>query len=192
MLIKRPPIGTSDFKEIIEDDYLYADKSLLIKYIMESGKVVLITRPRRFGKTTNQFMLKYFFEKTKESNAHLFKNLKIWKHEKYRKMQWKYPVIFLTFKDEKQFDNKEAINSIKDLIAEEYKRHHYVLEIIQYESDRKIYKSIENREADNIDFQKSLLNLSKYLHEYYGKKAKLIKDEYDNPIITEYSKGYYD
>ncbi len=189
---KKPPVGTSDFKEIIEENFLYSDKSLLIKDIIDAGKVVLVTRPRRFGKTTNQFMLKYFFEKEDKSNGYLFENLKISKEKECMEKQGKYPVIFLTFKDVKRDNFEPALENIKRLIAKEYSRHDYLLSIINKDHDKEIYKKICSKQAGDEDYQESLLKLSQYLYEYYGKKAIILIDEYDTPIIQAYSKNYYD
>ena len=110
--LKRLPIGRSDFKGIIEDNMYYIDKSLLIKEIIENGEVILITRPRRFGKTLNMSMLKYFF-RNDQDNKHLFENLKIWQEKEIiDKNLNKYPVIYITFKDAKTNDMK----LLKDIV----------------------------------------------------------------------------
>src|SRR3990167_1648004 len=96
------PIGISDFKELLDGGYAYVDKTLLIQEIIEKGtKVALIPRLRRFGKTLNLSMLRYFFEKTDEDTSYLFKGLKIWQHEKCRSLQGQFPVIFISLKDVK-------------------------------------------------------------------------------------------
>ena len=93
------PIGISDFKQIIEGNFAYVDKTLLIQELIEqSGHVSLIPRLRRFGKTLNLSMLRYFFEKGEEDTSHLFQHLKIWEYEKYRTLQGKFPVIFISLK----------------------------------------------------------------------------------------------
>src|SRR3974390_138233 len=94
------PLGISDYKAIIDDGYYYIDKTLLIEELQPIGDLVLlIPRPRRFGKTLNLSMLRYFFEKSEEDHSHLFKGLKIWKEERCRALQGQFPVIFLSFKD---------------------------------------------------------------------------------------------
>lgn len=90
------PIGISDFKEIIEKNFTYIDKTLLVQEIFEQGaKVLLIPRPRRFGKTLNLSMLRYFFEKTEKDLSYLFHNLNIWKISKYRELQGKFPILII-------------------------------------------------------------------------------------------------
>ena len=96
------PIGISDYKTIIDNNHYYVDKTLLIKEINEIAGVLLITRPRRFGKTLNLSMLKYFFEKTEQKNDYLFHNTKIWQYSEYHRKQGKYPVIFISFKNAKE------------------------------------------------------------------------------------------
>lgn len=117
-LQKKLPIGLSDFKELIEENYYYVDKSLLIKEIIDSGsKIILLPRPRRFGKTLNLSMLRYFFEKTRESTAGLFQHLSIWRQgEEYTQKQGQYPVIYLTFKDVKTTDWSSCYGLLKDTL----------------------------------------------------------------------------
>ena len=111
--MKKLPIGISDYKKVISEDYYFVDKTLLIQEIISaSSAVTLICRPRRFGKTLNLSMLKYFFEKTKISNAHLFADKKIWQNEDARSEQGKYPVIFISFKDVKGDNWESAYESI--------------------------------------------------------------------------------
>src|SRR3990167_9411787 len=121
--MKKLAIGLSDYKELIEDDCYYVDKTLLIKELLShKDKVTLLCRPRRFGKTLNLSMLKYFFEKTEESNAHLFTDKKIWQNEDARSEQGKYPVIFISFKDVKGDNWESAYESITILIRKEFER----------------------------------------------------------------------
>ena len=108
---RKIPIGISDFRKIIEEDFYYVDKSLLIQEVIDHGsESMLLPRPRRFGKTLNLSMLRYFFEKTDQDQSHLFKNLAIWQQEDmYTSKQGRYPVIYLTFKDVKSDDWDSAM-----------------------------------------------------------------------------------
>ncbi|MGH7454791.1 MAG: AAA family ATPase [bacterium] len=126
--MQKLPVGLSDFKQVIEKNYYYVDKSLLIKELMDQGAVaMLIPRPRRFGKTLNLSMLRCFFEKTESDTSHLFRRLKIWQAgEEYTSRQGKYPVIYLTFKDIKEPNWASALEKIKRLIQEEFLRHNYL------------------------------------------------------------------
>ncbi|AWI05760.1 AAA family ATPase [Clostridium drakei] len=192
--MKKISIGITDFKEIINNNYYLVDKSLFIKEIMEDGsKVLLLPRPRRFGKTINMSMLKYFFEKTDEDNSFLFKELYIYKCKDVMEKQGKYPVIYLTFKDEKYLSWKDCKSGMKFVIGNEFKRHKYLLEsnIMDYE-EKETYKDIMNLKADDIYYHKSLLSLSMYLSKYYNKKAVIIIDEYDVPIQGGYTGDYYE
>src|ERR1700730_9053665 len=101
------PIGISDFKELIDNGYAYVDKTLFIEEILEKGtKVALIPRLRRFGKTLNLSMLRYFFEKTEEDTSYLFKDLKVWKNKECKALQGQFPVIFISLKDVKHISWK--------------------------------------------------------------------------------------
>src|SRR5215204_2561767 len=115
------PIGVSDFKTIIHEGYAYVDKTLLIEELVEKkARVALIPRLRRFGKTLNLSMLRYFFEKAEEDTSYLFKDLKIWQNEKYREMQGQFPVIFITLKDIKHSSWQNAFKALKGLVAREF------------------------------------------------------------------------
>src|SRR5690242_15348559 len=127
--MKKIPIGISDFKTIIEENYYYIDKSLLIKDLIEDGsEVILLTRPRRFGKTLNMSMIKNFFEKTEEDRSYLFKDLKVWQYENLHQHFGKYPVIYVTFKDEKYLTWKECKKGFTLLISNLYRNYEYLLE----------------------------------------------------------------
>ena len=127
--IKPIPVGIEDFKELIDSNYCIVDKTLMIKELIGNrSKISLITRPRRFGKTLNLSMIQRFFEKTEESNAYLFENLKISREgEEYLKHQGKYPVITLSLKALKQPDYDKSIDFFKFIVQAEYKRHRKIL-----------------------------------------------------------------
>lgn len=184
------PIGISDFKKIIEENYQYIDKTLLIEELKKTnGEVVLIPRPRRFGKTLNLSMLRYFFEKVEKSNAQLFYKTNIWKNEPYRKFQGKYPVIFLTFKNVKERDWPNSSMRMKTVIAEEFKRHTYLLDTLDV-YDRQEYEAVLTK-APGTDFANSLFFLSRLLRKRYKKKVIVLIDEYDAPIHAAFNNGYY-
>ena len=109
--MKKIALGQSDFKTIIEDNRYFVDKTLLIKEFLEdSSQIILIPRPRRFGKTLNLSMIRYFVEKCDEDRRHLFNNLLIEKEEEIMRRQGIYPTIYLTFKDEKHDDFNKFID----------------------------------------------------------------------------------
>ena len=129
MIPKTLPIGIDDFKKIIVEDYYFIDKTEMIKDLLTyKTKVTLITRPRRFGKTLNMSMLRYFFEKTELNHHSLFQNLKISKDEDMMKHCGRYPVLFLTLKDVKCNTWQETYQKIKGLIIDEFTKHDYLLE----------------------------------------------------------------
>lgn len=193
-MYKPLPIGISDFKTIIEDGYTYVDKTLLIEQLVEQGTAVaLIPRLRRFGKTLNLSMLRYFFEKGEQETGYLFKDLKIWKQEKYRAMQGQFPVIFITLKDVKHASWEETIASLRELIGEEFRRHRYILEgTALTDEEKEDYHRISRREDGQTLIEKSLLLLSKWLNRYHNKRVILLIDEYDTPVHAAYVGGYYD
>ena len=166
---KKLPIGISDFKKIIDGNYYYFDKTELIKSIIgEPGEVKLFTRPRRFGKTLNMSMIKYFFDiENKEENRKLFKNLYIEKSE-YFKEQGQYPVIFITLKDLKKNTWEECFFGVKELLRSLYNDFNFIRETLN-ESDLKEFDKIWLKEED-ANYDSSLLNLTKYLYNYYQKK----------------------
>ena len=119
---KKVPIGIEDFKEIIDRECYFVDKSLMIRDILDSGaKVTLFTRPRRFGKTLNMSMLRYFFEKSEHDNSYLFNDLAISQAgEKYLSYMGQYPVISISLKGMKQADYKTAFIEFKKIISKAY------------------------------------------------------------------------
>ena len=194
MTIKQKlPIGISDFKILREGGYYYIDKSLLIKELLDGGSAAtLIPRPRRFGKTLNLSMLRYFFEKTQQSNAHLFKDLEIAKHADCMAHQGQYPVIFLTFKDVKVASWDKCWEAIKKNISNEFNRHDYLLTSTIFKSNEKdIFQEICNGSAQLIDYSSALINLSEYLARYHNKRTIILIDEYDAPIHAGFLNNYY-
>lgn len=191
---KRLPIGISDFKEVIERDYTYVDKTLLIQEIYEQGtKVTLIPRPRRFGKTLNLSMLLYFFEKTAIDHSPLFVNLKIWKFETYRSLQGKFPVIFLSLKEMKDGDWQASYEKLKILISDEFARHAYLLEdSILQPREKQDFQEIIDRKAPQAIYENSLKLLSKWLSQYHKQNVIILIDEYDTPVINSYLNKYYE
>ncbi|MCT4509779.1 MAG: ATP-binding protein [Tepidibacter sp.] len=192
--MKKLPIGISDFKELITDNYYYVDKSLFIKEIVDDGsKVILIPRPRRFGKTLNMSILKYFFEKTEEDNKYLFENLKINKFKEIMNIQGKYPVIYITFKDIKFSNWEDCNNGIKRLIGSLYEKHSYLVkEEFLSELQKKYFNKVLNRDVDMVDLYQSLKMLTQYLYEYHNENTIVLIDEYDVPIQSGYLDNYYD
>ena len=186
------PIGVSNFKDIIEKNYYYFDKTKFIENILEDGsQVKLFTRPRRFGKTLNMSMLKYFFDvKNKDENRRLFEGLNISKSE-YFGMQGNFPVISISFKKYQEKDWKNGFDMIKDIISGLYDEFEFVKEKLSARKKKK-FDSILMEKANLANWKNSLADLSNYLYDFYGKKVIVLIDEYDQPIINSYIEGYYD
>ena len=183
-------MGIEDFKELIQERYYYIDKTLLIdEMLMNRSKVTLFTRPRRFGKTLNMSMLKYFFDvKDKEENKKLFENLKVFDSE-YMVEQGKYPVIFISLKDLKGNTWEENFMLIKKYIKNLYMEFYDLKDKLNPIFKNDFEKIV--MEKEDADWIYSLKNLSNYLYEYYRKSVIILIDEYDAPIINAFDKGYY-
>ena len=188
-------IGTSDFKKLRIKDYYYIDKTMYIKDILDNkSEIVLVTRPRRFGKTLNMSMLKYYFDCTKKDSKELFQGLKILEQEeKYTSKLGYYPVIYVTLKDAGLMNYNLMMMQLKTIMMEVYYEHRYVLEKEEMsEGERKIFNRMLSAEANDIDIMNSLKILSKILYQYYNKPVILLIDEYDVPLQNAYIQGYYE
>lgn len=190
--MKRLPIGIENFKELISKDYYYVDKTHLISDVINE-KVILFTRPRRFGKTLNMSMLYYFFSIKEKDNANLFDNLTISNNIEAIKHQNQYPVIFLTFKDMKQNSYDMQIENFRYLISDLVKSFPELLESTSLtESDKRLLNSYINKEASITDLMNALKQLTMMLSKHYGKNVIILIDEYDVPLHSAYLRGYYD
>ncbi len=198
---KKISIGVEDFKEIIDKNGYFVDKTLLIRDLIESNlKVTLFTRPRRFGKTLNQFMIRRFFEDEitekgeKVDNGYLFDGLKITEcGEDIMRHQEQYPVIFMSLKSAKQPTYELAYNELKKRISGEFKRHKYVLNSDVLEADEKAhFRAIAAMDAAEGLYTDALGFLSECLYKYHGKNTIILIDEYDVPLENAYFEGFYD
>ena len=187
---KAVPVGIEDFERIVREDYYYVDKTLLIEELLiNRAPVTLFTRPRRFGKTLNMSMIKYFFDvKNKEENKKLFENLKVFDSE-YMVEQGKYPVIFISLKDLKGNTWEENFMLIKKHIKNLYMEFYDLKDKLNPIFKNDFEKIV--MEKEDADWIYSLKNLSNYLYEYYRKSVIILIDEYDAPIINAFDKGYY-
>ncbi|MEK7655006.1 MAG: AAA family ATPase [Pseudomonadota bacterium] len=187
----RIPIGISDFKELIQDvsseneHYLYCDKSMMIKDIIDDGaKVLLFTRPRRFGKTLNMSMLYYFFG-ARES---LFDGLQIAKNQYIMDTyHGKYPVVSISFKGLKHKNYQDMFGGLSHIIRDAFAPYKEIFHNSGYDVyfDRTVPMTVS-------DMGRSLLILSQKLHAHYGQRVLVLIDEYDAPIQTGYLNEYYE
>ena len=193
--MKKLPIGKSDFRSIIEDGFYYIDKTDFIGEIIDSSaEVILLPRPRRFGKTLNLSMLNYFFN-IEEDNRELFSGLNVYKNSQIMTHCNRYPIIYITFKDVKEKSFEDSIDKIYALIRSEFGRHEKVIGTIiksVSKEDRDNYYEIINRKASKAIYENGFKLLSKLLTLAYNQKCVVLIDEYDTPIQTGFLKGYYE
>ena len=196
---KKPlPIWVEDFRILKEDGYYFIDKSLLIKDLLDQkGSVNLFLRPRRFGKTLNLSMLKYYFERpinSEQDNSYLFEDTFIWNAgEKYRKEFAKYPVISMSLKNATQLSFDSMYEEFKKIISKEYKRHEYLLASEKLsDQDKKEFKQIMSLGTNSkTDYKNSLLKLTDLLYQHYNQRVIMIIDEYDAPLQKAFVNGFY-
>ena len=188
--MKQLPLGTEEFKEIIENNNYYVDKTKSIELIEEFGtsrKVFLFTRPRRFGKTLFLSTLKYFYDiDNKDENSKLFKGLYI-EDSPFFNIQGTYPVISLTMKSIETSDIKKLKEKIlNNLII-------YINKIRTFGSisvsDKILLKKLDN--GDETVIEEALLHLSRLYYEHYNKKVIILIDEYEAPLLNALQNGYH-
>ena len=188
--MKRLAIGIDDFRKIIKEDCYYVDKTKFIEAVLEdASNVKLFTRPRRFGKTLNMSMLKYFFDvRDSEENRKLFNGLDIEK-SRYINEQGKYPTILISLKSIKYETWEESLEQLKSLLSNLYNEFEYIRECLN-ESEIELFNDIWFKK-ENGEYANSLKNLTSFLYKYYKKEVILLIDEYDIPLITAHKYGYY-
>lgn len=186
-------IGHQNFKEIIENNYFYIDKTAFIKEWWENGDAVtLINRPRRFGKTLAMSMVEHFFSVQYADRRDLFEKYSIWSEEKYQKLQGTFPVISLSFASIKENDYETTRRKICQLLVNLYIQHAFLRDSdIMTEKDRDYFDRV-SLEMDDSVATMAIYQLSDLLHRYYGKKVIILLDEYDTPMQEAYVNGYWD
>lgn len=191
------PVGIEDFKEIRQEEFYYIDKTKLLEQLLEKwGKVNLFTRPRRFGKTLNMSMLRYFFEiGTDES---LFDGLYIKNNKKIcDEYMGKFPVIFISLKNVEGLDFETALYRFVEIIGREAERFYFLLDSEKLTvNEKERYKTLicldNGRYSMDVNILASALRLlSELLYKHYGKKTIIIIDEYDVPLDKAFQNGYY-
>ncbi len=201
--------GITDFKEFIDNNCYFVDKTRLIEHLInDPSKVHLITRPRRFGKTLNLSMIRYFFEapplhgdrgvsseaSTEEPpNAELFNGMSIAEHPRCHEYMGQYPVIHLSFKDAKGSSYTECMGIIRKMLSNEYRRHQYLWNSgILEDRERIKFENFLYDEGTDQDCAQSIEYLSAWLKRAYGKPVYILLDEYDTPLHAAYTDKFYD
>ena len=190
--MKKVPIAIEDFREVRGQDCYYVDKTKFIEDILNDGsEVKLFCRPRRFGKTLNMSMLKYFFNiENKDENRELFNSLYI-ENSPMMKEQGKYPVIFISMKGITASTWEGALKNIRDKIFKLYNEYDGKINHILTENENKIFNKFAGKESDEEELKTALSFLTSLLYKYYNQKVIVLIDEYDSPIISAYEKRYY-
>ena len=189
------PIGVEDFKRLVDNEYYFVDKTLMIKELLENKETVnLFTRPRRFGKTLNMSMLQRFFEATEKSNAYLFDGLKIAAYPEYMAYQGQYPVISISLKSMKQKNFTLAFETYKYLIKSEYSSHKDFIfsRNVLDEEEKARYLSFIQVDATETMYNQAIGFLSNCLKKAYQQNVIILIDEYDVPLENAYHEGFYD
>ena len=201
--------GITDFKEFIDNNCYFVDKTRLIAHLInDPSKVHLITRPRRFGKTLNLSMIRYFFEVPppggdsgvsgdapfeEPPNTVLFNDMSISKHSRYREYMGQYPVIHLSFKDVKKSNHEDCMALIKDMLSDEFRRHQYLQNSDMLDNaDQEYFIRMLQRKSTDQDCEQSIKHLSAWLKRAYGKPVYILLDEYDTPLHAAYADNFYD
>lgn len=199
---KALPVGVENFEDIVKSGYYYVDKTMFIKELLDlKGKVNLFTRPRRFGKTLNLSMLRYFFEDTghekrNEQNKSLFQGMKIIEAgENYTNHMGLYPVLELTLKSAKQEDYDTAYYMIQNAVSMEFERHRGIVEskkeMLSFK-EYKQYTAIAEGEAEDKIVRNSLQLFCQCMYKITGKNTVILIDEYDVPLENAYFRGFYE
>ncbi|ETX05045.1 AAA family ATPase [Candidatus Entotheonella palauensis] len=192
----KPPIGFSDFRELrqAEPKRLYVDKSRLISEVLrDDAKVLLFPRPRRFGKTLNLSMLRYFLEKNEQDFSELFSDLEVWRDSLARDHFQQYPTVFVTFKDIKERSFEQTFEGMREVIRQIYHEHRHILNSPLLTDEQKArYQLLLHSGGSEIIVRRALLDLTEYLSIVHNQQVVLLIDEYDTPIQQGFLKGFYD
>ncbi len=191
------PVGIENFEEIRKEGFYYIDKTSLIEQLLNQwAKVTLFTRPRRFGKTLNMSMLRYFFSIGTDKT--LFDGLYIaQRHELCEAYMGKYPVIFLTLKGAEGLTFAAAKSQLVNLIADEASKYSFLQTSSKLTAaEKEQYAALiamQNGKytMDDDSLAAALKKLSELLYKHYGQKAVILLDEYDVPLDKAFQNGYY-
>ncbi len=189
---KLTPIGYSDFKQIREENRYYVDKTALVRAIADGGLITLLCRPRRFGKTLNLSMLRYFFD-SGESFGYLFEGLSVHQDAEAMKHQGQYPVISLSFKNIRSGSFSEAIEDLCGSLRDEWERHDYLSGKLAYDKFlADMNASLDTGKPRQGLFVRSIRQLCELLSKHFSAPVVVLIDEYDTPVQGAWLKGYYE
>lgn len=194
MEMKKIPIGTKNFSRLVEGNYYFVDKTLMIKEFLDRGTdVTLITRPRRFGKTINMSMMAEFFDITKDSKK-IFNGTKIMETPYAAEIN-QYPTIFISFADAKR-DKETVVSTIRTQIQNQWDKYDFVFENLKgfkktnYE---RLYEVLADNNKNNLKgIDDAISFLMERMEDYYGKEVMVFIDEYDTPFVEAHTGGFYD
>ena len=192
--MKKIPIGTKSFSRLVEGNYYFVDKTLMIKEFLDRGTdVTLITRPRRFGKTINMSMMAEFFDITKDSKK-IFNGTKIMETPYAAEIN-QYPIIFISFADAKR-DKETVVSTIRTQIQNQWDTYDFVFENLKgfkktnYE---RLYEVLADNNKNNLKgIDDAISFLMERMEDYYGKEVMVFIDEYDTPFVEAHTGGFYD
>ncbi len=191
----RAPIGTDDFARLRQEGLVYVDKSRLISDLMDDGAlVILLPRPRRFGKTTNLSMLRCFFERSPggEDRSELFRDLAVWSDSAAMEHFQRYPVISITLKELKPLGWEECLGTLRLLVATLAQEQRWLLETDALDDhDRAQFEALAAGTCSTEQLKRALLDLSRWLARATGAPVVILIDEYDTPIHAGWLNGYY-
>ena len=194
MEMKKIPIGTKSFSRLVEGNYYFVDKTLMIKEFLDRGTdVTFITRPRRFGKTINMSMMAEFFDITKDSKK-IFNGTKIMETPYAAEIN-QYPTIFISFADAKR-DKETVVSTIRTQIQNQWDKYDFVFENLKgfkktnYE---RLYEVLADNNKNNLKgIDDAISFLMERMEDYYGKEVMVFIDEYDTPFVEAHTGGFYD
>lgn len=194
MEMKKIPIGTKSFSRLVEGNYYFVDKTLMIKEFLDRGTdVTLITRPRRFGKIINMSMMAEFFDITKDSKK-IFNGTKIMETPYAAEIN-QYPTIFISFADAKR-DKETVVSTIRTQIQNQWDKYDFVFENLKgfkktnYE---RLYEVLADNNKNNLKgIDDAISFLMERMEDYYGKEVMVFIDEYDTPFVEAHTGGFYD
>ena len=191
-MLKELPIGRNDFREVIEKNKYYVDKTKIIEELLiKDGYVTLFPRPRRFGKSLFISMLDNFFNiEYKESNKNLFNGLNINKSEYYKELSTR-PVINVDFKELEANNYVDIYDMYKTLIYNLYFSKEYLYEHLS-NIEKRLYDKFIDKTADKSEYKLAIQYLAQMMYNYYGRKVVILMDEYDVPIQKGYLNNFYD